>query len=317
MAIIYLILGLVLILLGANGLTDGAAAIAKRFKISPLVIGLTIVAFGTSAPELAVSLSAALDGNADIALGNVVGSNLFNVFMIVGITAILAPIRIGKSTLSREIPFCLLSALVLFVLANDVLFDQAGQNTISRTDGWALLAFFSIFLAYTFAIAKNGDLEAQEQLPSLGLGKSVVYILLGLAGLILGGQWFVDGASDLARMLGISEAMIGLTLVAGGTSLPELATSIVAARKNNPDIAIGNVVGSNLFNLFFVLGASAGINPISVNDINNVDFFTHIFACVLLLIFGVFFHKRTINRVEGWILMGSYLLYIGYRIAQL
>lgn len=316
MAIIYLILGLVLILLGANGLTDGAAALAKRHHISPLVIGLTIVAFGTSAPELAVSMSAAVEGNADIALGNVIGSNIFNIFMIVGITSLIAPIRIGKSTLSREIPFCLLSAVVVFLMANDVLFDRSEQNIITRTDGMVLLAFFTIFLAYTFAIAKNGDIEASEELPTMGSGKSALYILLGLAGLIIGGRWFVDGASDIARMLGVSEAIIALTLVAGGTSLPELATSIVAARKNNPDIAIGNVVGSNLFNLFFVLGASAGIQPVSVNGINNMDFTTHIAACVLLFIFGVLFHKRTINRIEGLILTICYLAYTGYLISQ-
>jgi cation:H+ antiporter len=316
MAIIYLILGLVLILLGANGLTDGAAALAKRHHIPPLVIGLTIVAFGTSAPELAVSMSAAVEGNADIALGNVIGSNIFNIFMIVGITSIIAPIRIGKSTLSREIPFCLLSALVILLMANDVLFDHAEQNMITRTDGMVLLAFFAIFLAYTFAIAKNGDIEASEEIPTMGSGKSTLYIILGLGALIIGGRWFVDGASDIARMLGISESIIALTLVAGGTSLPELATSIVAARKNNPDIAIGNVVGSNLFNLFFVLGASASIQPVAVSGINNMDFITHIVACILLLIFGVFFHKRMINRTEGVILTFCYLVYTGYLISQ-
>lgn len=316
MAIIYLILGLILILIGANALTDGGAALAKHYKIPPLVIGLTVVAFGTSTPELAVSMSAALNNNADIALGNVIGSNIFNIFMIVGITALIAPIRIGKSTLSREIPFCLLSAIVIFALGNDIMLDQADHNLISRADGLVLLAFFAIFLAYTFSIAKSGDLEGSEQLPTMKLGKALIYIVIGLGALILGGQWFVDGASDIARMFGISESVIALTLVAGGTSLPELATSIVAARKNNPDIAIGNVVGSNLFNLFFVLGASASIQPIAVNGINNVDFITHIAACVLLLIFGVFFRKRLINRTEGFILVLCYVIYTAYLISQ-
>lgn len=316
MAVISLLLGLILIILGAHGLTDGGAALAKHYKISPLVIGLTVVAFGTSTPELAVSVNAAISGNADIALGNVIGSNIFNIFMIVGITAIIAPIRIGKSTLSREIPFCLLSALVVMVLANDIGLDNAEQNMISRTDGLVLLAFFSIFLAYTFSIAKKGDLEETGQLPAMPLSKSVLYIILGLGALILGGKWFVDGAGDIARMMGISESVIALTLVAGGTSLPELATSIVAARKNNPDIAIGNVVGSNLFNLFFVLGASAGIQPVQVSGITNTDFLIHILACVLLLIFGVFFRKRTISRVEGICLTLCYLLYTFYLISQ-
>lgn len=316
MAVIYLVLGLILIILGANGLTDGGAALAKRFHISPLVIGLTIVAFGTSSPELSVSLSAALDGNADIALGNVIGSNIFNALLILGCTAIIAPVKIGRSTLSREIPFCLLSALVIFVMANDVWFDQAETNIISRTDGVVLLGFFSIFLAYTFSIAKSGDLEGHEKLPSMTLLRSVSYIVLGLGALIIGGNWFVDGASDLARMMGISESTIALTLVAGGTSLPELATSIVAARKNNPDIAIGNVVGSNLFNLFAILGTSAAIHPVAVNGINNLDFGVHILACVMMLIFGFFIRKRTITRTEGIVLLSTYLVYTAYLVAK-
>ena len=260
MDILLLIGGLLLILVGANCLTDGAASVAKRFHIPSIVIGLTIVAFGTSAPELTVSVSSALKGSADIAVGNVVGSNIFNTLMIVGCTALFAPIVITRNTLRKEIPLCILSSIVLLICANDVFLDKAPRNTLSISDGLILLCFFTIFLGYTFAIASRNTNDAQppeEEIKSLPMWKSVLFILGGLGGLIFGGQWFVEGASNIARNLGVSESVIGLTLVAGGTSLPELATSIVAALKKNPEIAIGNVIGSNLFNIFFVLGCSA------------------------------------------------------------
>ena len=255
MDILLLVGGLLLILIGANGLTDGAASVAKRFRIPSIVIGLTIVAFGTSAPELAVSVSSALKGSADIAIGNVVGSNIFNTLMIVGCTALFAPIVITRNTLRKEIPLCILSSIALLICANDILLNHATENVISITDGLLLLCFFAIFMGYTFAIASGSNGEGQdEEIRQLPMCRSILYIIGGLAGLIFGGQWFVEGASNIARSLGVSESIIGLTLVAGGTSLPELATSIVAALKKNPEIAIGNVIGSNLFNIFFVLG---------------------------------------------------------------
>ena len=265
MNILLLIGGLLLILLGANGLTDGAASVAKRFRIPNIVIGLTIVAFGTSAPELTVSVSSALKGSADIAIGNVVGSNIFNTLMIVGCTALFAPIAVTRNTLQKEIPLCILSSIALLVCANDIFLNGDKANTLSITDGLLLLCFFAIFLSYTFAIASHSPEEtagSEETIRQLPLWKSVLYILGGLGALIAGGSFFVDGASGIARSLGVSESVIGLTLVAGGTSLPELATSIVAALKKNPEIAIGNVVGSNLFNVFFVLGCSASITPL-------------------------------------------------------
>ncbi|MEG1562358.1 MAG: calcium/sodium antiporter [Bacteroides sp.] len=309
MDILLLIGGLLLILLGANGLTDGAASVAKRFHISPLVIGLTIVAFGTSAPELAVSVSSALKGSADIAIGNVVGSNIFNTLMIVGCTALVAPIVITRGTLQKEIPLCILSSLVLLVCANDMLLDGGAQNTISATDGMLLLCFFLIFLGYTFAIASNGSSPAEDEIKQLPAWRSTLYILGGLAALIYGGQWFVEGASNIARGLGISESIIGLTLVAGGTSLPELATSIVAALKKNPEIAIGNVIGSNLFNIFFVLGCSATITPLRLIGITNFDLLSLVGAGILLWLFGLFFAKRTITRIEGSLMVLSYVAY--------
>ena len=316
--ILLLIGGLALILIGANGLTDGAAAVAKRLRISDLVIGLTIVAFGTSAPELVISVISALHGSAELAIGNVVGSNIFNVLMIVGCTALVLPIRIGEGTLSKEIPFVILASLVLFVCANDVMLDGAATNVIDRSDGLLLLAFFLIFMSYTFAIARGGTAEEAEgeKVKSMSVWKSVVYIVAGLAGLIFGGQFFVDGASGIARSLGVSESMIGLTLVAVGTSLPELATSIAAALKKKPGIAIGNVIGSNLFNIFFVLGCSATVFPLPMGKINNFDLWVMIASAMLFWLVGWFFKKRTITRMEGGLLVACYIVYTAYLIAK-
>ena len=315
MDFLWLIIGLALILIGANALTDGAASVAKRFHISPLVIGLTIVAFGTSAPELTVSVVSALKGSAGLAIGNVIGSNIFNCLMIVGCTAAIVPIQISKGTLSKEIPLCLLAAIVLFVCANDQLINGLSANSMSRSEGLLLLCFFAIFMGYTFAIAHNGQAE-DTAIPTLSVGRSTLYIIGGLAGLIYGGQCFVDGASGIARSLGVSESVIGLTLVAGGTSLPELATSVVAALKKNPEMAVGNVIGSNLFNVFFVLGCSASITEMPVQGISSLDLGMHIAACLLLFIFGLFFRQRTITRIEGIALVACYTGYTTYLILQ-
>ena len=319
MNILLLIGGLILILLGANGLTDGAASVAKRFHIPPIVIGLTIVAFGTSAPELTVSVSSALKGSADIAIGNVVGSNIFNTLMIVGCTALFAPIVITRNTLRKEIPLCILSSIVLLICANDVFLDKAPENILNRVDSLLLLCFFVIFMGYTFAIAskpvtmeqqaEHPVIEEETEIKSLPWWQSILYIIGGLAALIYGGQLFVDGATGIARNLGVSESIIGLTLVAGGTSLPELATSIVAALKKNPEIAIGNVIGSNLFNIFFVLGCSASITPLHLSGITNFDLFTLVGSGILLWLFGLFFAKRTITRIEGGIMILCYVAY--------
>lgn len=316
--VVFLLGGLVLILLGANGLTDGAASIAKKFRISDLVIGLTIVAFGTSAPELVISVISALGGSAEMAIGNVVGSNIFNVLMIIGVTAMVAPMKIGEGTMSKEIPLVILSSLVLFFFANDKLLDGSSANIISRIDGLVLLCFFLIFMRYTFAIAHSGTEQAdgQQEIKLMPLWKSSIYVLAGLAGLILGGRLFVDGASGIARALGVSESVIGLTLVAGGTSLPELATSVIAAMKKNPGIAIGNVIGSNLFNAFFVLGCSSAIAPLPLGNIGNVDFAVLILSAVLFWAVGHFFKVRTVTRAEGAFLVLCYVTYTVYLIFQ-
>lgn len=315
--VIFLIGGLVLILLGANGLTDGAAAVAKRFKISDLVIGLTIVAFGTSAPELVISAMAAMGGSAEMAIGNVVGSNIFNVLMIIGVTALVMPIQVGQGTLSKEIPLVVLASFALAFMANDIWLDGGNTNIISRIDGLVLLAFFLIFLRYTFAIAHNGGDEAEgEKIKEMPIWKSILFILGGLAGLIYGGQLFVDGASGIASSLGVSESIIGLTIVALGTSLPELATSVTAALKKNSGIAIGNVIGSNLFNVFFVLGCSATISPLPMGGINNVDMAVLIGSAILFWLVGCFFKKRTITRMEGALLVICYVAYTAFLISQ-
>ena len=316
--IIFLLAGLALILLGANILTDGSASVAKRFNISDLVIGLTIVAFGTSAPELVISVLSSLKGSAEMTIGNVVGSNIFNILMIIGCTALVMPMKVGDGTMSKEIPLVILSSLVLAAFANDVLLDGGAANVISRIDGLVLLGFFLIFMRYTFAIARNGG-ESQEESQEIKLmpvWKSAVFILGGLAGLIGGGQLFVEGASGVARSLGVSESIIGLTLVAGGTSLPELATSVTAALKKNPGIAIGNVIGSNLFNIFFVLGCSASIAPLPMGNINNMDMAVLVGSSVLFWLVGWFFRKRTITRPEGALLILCYVAYTTWLILQ-
>ena len=254
-----------------------------------------------------------------MAIGNVVGSNIFNILMIIGCTALVLPMKVGEGTMSKEIPLVILSSFVLAFFANDILLDGGTVNVISRIDGLVLLAFFLIFMRYTFAIAHNGsetESGEEQKIKEMPGWKSALFILGGLAGLIGGGQLFVEGASGIARSLGVSESIIGLTLVAGGTSLPELATSITAALKKNSGIAIGNVIGSNLFNIFFVLGCSATVSPLPMGNINNVDVAVLIGSSVLFWLVGWFFKKRTITRIEGALLVICYVVYTGYLISQ-
>ena len=309
---VYLIVGLALILFGASWLTDGASALARRWGVSDLVIGLTIVAFGTSAPELVISIVSALKGNSGIAIGNVVGSNIFNILMITGCTALVMPLGVGRSTLSKEIPLVILSSLVLWFCSADMLIDGASENVVSRADGLVLLAFFLIFMRYTFSIARDKPADAVPEsatVKPMKAGISVLYVVAGLAGLVFGGQGFVRGASGIASSLGVSDAVIGLTIVAAGTSLPELATSIVAAVKKNPGIAIGNVVGSSIFNAFFIRGAAATISPMKVEGISTIDYAVLIGASLLLYIFGQAFGQRTIRRWEGAVMAICFVLY--------
>ena len=311
--ILILLLGLGLILVGANALTDGASAVAKRFGISDLVIGLTIVAMGTSAPELVVSVTAALNDSVELALGNVVGSNIFNILAIVGCTAMVMPISVGKGLMSKELPLVILSSLVMWAVASDTLLDGEAANVVSRIDGILLLAFFAIFMRYTFSIAK-ADSPDTEEIKPMPMWKAALWIIGGLAGLIFGGRYFVDGASGIARSLGVSESVIGLTLVAAGTSLPELATSVVAALKKNPGIAIGNVIGSCLFNVFFIIGTAATISPLPLGGITQTDMLTLVGASVLLWFFGLVIGDRKITRVEGTFMVLCYIAYTAWLI---
>ncbi len=325
--ILLFFVGVALIILGANFLTDGAAAFARRLGLSPLMVGLTIVAFGTSAPELVVSLTSALSGSSDIALGNVVGSNIFNILVIAGVTSMVAPLSISPSTIRVEIPMMILACIVAALLVLDVplsgLVNQT--NVVSRTDGMILLSFFAIFLAYTISISKSSEaIDLVEESNDTGVKEQkkplwLLFVMMigGLVGLVFGGDLFVKSASSLAKALGISEAIIGLTVVAAGTSLPELATSVVAALKGEQDMAIGNVVGSSIFNVFFILGTTAVVKPIGMGELSVIDFLTMVLASFLLYLFGVFFGNRSITRLEGIFLSLAYVAYTAYLISQL
>ena len=318
--IILLIVGLVLILGGANYLTDGAAAVARRFGMSDLMVGLTIVAFGTSAPELTISMMSAIDGNTGIAIGNVVGSNIFNTLIIIGAVAVARPIKITGGIMSKEIPLVVLSAAALLAMGSSKWLDGT-TPIISRVDGILLLLFFAIFMRYVFSQSKQKMPETSEnnnetKPVQTALWKSVIFIIGGLAALIYGGDLFVDKASAIASSLGVSDAIIGLTIVAMGTSLPELATSLTAAIKGNSGIAIGNVIGSNIFNIFLVLGCSATIRPLPFGAISEIDLLVLFASCVLFWIFGWFFGNRTINRAEGGLLVAGYIAYMIYLVAD-
>ena len=312
--ILLFIVGLALILSGANALTDGASYIAKRMKVSELVIGLTIVAFGTSAPELAVSAISAIKGSGDIALGNVVGSNLFNTLMIIGCTVLVRPLKVSRLLIKKEIPLCILASFVLILLCADAT-EGCVAGGLSRTDGLVLLCFMAIFLSHTFSIAAGEEQNASESgIKEMPLWRAILFSIGGLLFLIAGGESFVRGASGLARALGASESLIAVTIVAGGTSLPELATSVVAALKGRSEMAVGNVVGSNLFNIFLILGLSSTISPIKLSGIGAIDLGMVLLSSIVLWFVGVFYKERTITRVEGALMIALYVAYTLYLI---
>lgn len=320
--IFWLVAGLALILYGANLLTDGASAVAKRMGVSDLIIGLTVVAFGTSTPELVISVMAATGGNASLAVGNAVGSNIFNILAILGVTALVSPIAIKKSVMSNEIPMLLLSSLILLIMGYSSLLDGTATDTITRTEGIFLLIFFLLFMRYTFASARrhkteigNDPSEADgERLAKMPVLKSIVFIAAGLAGLIFGGDKFVDGATGIARLMGVSDAIIGLTIVSIGTSLPELATSVVAAMKKENGLAIGNVIGSNIFNVLFVLGSAATVKPLQFGGVTHTDLWVLMGASLLFWICGWFFRRHLITRAEGALMLACYIGYMVYLV---
>jgi cation:H+ antiporter len=311
--------GLYLLTLGANWLVDGGSSIAAKFKVPSIVIGLTIVAFGTSTPELVVSISSALSGTSDIALGNVVGSNIFNILGILGITALIAPITVNRATFWKEIPLSLIAALFVLMLATGQYIDNGifaqvlthpdSVSTLSVTAGVILVIMFGIFLAYTFSLAKKGahDNHAITQFPTQ---TSLLYIAGGIAALVVGGRIVVWGAVEIAQAIGITERVIGLTVVAIGTSLPELVTSIQAVKKKQDDIAVGNIIGSSLFNIFGILGITLLVNPIVVTSGNIQDILVLIATTILLMIALYTGKKYILHTTEGVLMVGVYAIYV-------
>lgn len=312
--ILFLLLGFVALIFGATKLVDAASGLASKMGVPSIVIGLTIVAFGTSAPELVVNVFAATKGSTELVLGNVLGSNIFNVLAILGVSALIAPLSVKTSTTWIEIPLSLLAAVTVFVIAADVFLDKATINIISRSEGVVLLLFFLIFLVYNLVVAKGGGAEEEIETKNYSIPMAVLWIVVGLAGLIIGGRLIVTSAVSIAESIGLSERVIGLTVVSIGTSLPELATSIIAVRKKNVDLAIGNVVGSNIFNIFLILGVSGIIAPISINPASYFDILVNILAGLLLFIFIFTGKGRQLERWEGIIFLMLFVGYISYLI---
>lgn len=311
-SILLLLIGLVLLVKGADWLVDGASVLAKKKNVSDLAIGLTIVAFGTSAPELVVNVVAASGNYPDIVFGNVIGSNNFNLFIILGISGLIIPLSVQSSTVWKEIPFSLIAAEGLFFLANNFFFSE--ERLLSRWDGLILLICFAAFLYYVATQLKSDPQTEQVEEKDYSNLKKWTLIAIGLAGLVGGGKLVVDNAVSMAQSLGVSEKIIGLTIVAAGTSLPELATSVVAAMRKNADIAIGNIVGSNIFNLFLILGVSSVIRPLEFNISFNTDLYI-LGAGTVFLFLAMFTGKRQkLDRWEALVLLSSYLLYTGYLI---
>ncbi len=310
---VLIVVGFVCLIYGANWLVDGASAFAKKLNVSDLTIGLTVVAFGTSAPELIVNIIGSIQGHADIVLGNVIGSNNLNLYIVLGISGVIMPVAVQKSTAWKEIPMSLFATLILFFLINDFTFSSHTQ--LSRIEGGILLLLFAAFLYYVFSQMKqNGNDETEGT--SMSNLKIWGYIVGGLAGLVIGGQFVVTNSVTLAEFFGVSQKIIGLTIVAAGTSLPELVTSVVAATKKNSDIAIGNIIGSNVFNIVLILGVSSLIHPITYNPKFNIDFYILIAGTIFLLLAMLVTKKRKIGRVESAILIVFYILYVLYLISN-
>ncbi|UCH19547.1 MAG: calcium/sodium antiporter [Deltaproteobacteria bacterium] len=308
---VLLVIGFAMLIKGADLLVKGASSVARRLNVSELAIGLTVVAFGTSTPELFVNLVSSFRGNSAIAIGNILGSNTANILLILGISSIIYPLSVTKGTVWKEIPFSLLAAVVLGILSNDILIDKASTSILTRTDGLIFLSFFIIFLYYTVNIATEIH-GVDEHIPTKQYSspRSLVFIILGFFGLILGGKWIVDGAVTIATQLGVGQSLVGLTIVAVGTSLPELATSAMAAYKRNVEIAVGNVVGSNIFNIFFILGISALIKPLPFQATNNLDIAVVVFSSLLLFGFMFTGKKQSLDRWEGIVFILLYSLYV-------
>jgi cation:H+ antiporter len=319
MIYVLFVLGFVVLVKGADLLVDGASSIGKKFKLSSLIIGLTIVSFGTSLPELIVNIIASFSGSAELAIGNVFGSNVANVLPILGVSALICPLPINRNTYFSEIPFSLIATLLVGFLANASIESMGVANDgllhLSSFDGFVLLFFFALFLGYVYIVSKqDSNIIESGDIKEHSWNRSVSYVIIGIIGLYFGGQWVVDGAMVLAKKLDLSETFIGLTVVAIGTSLPELVTSIMAALKKNTDIAVGNAIGSNIFNLLWILGLSAVIKPLPFEVASNIDVFMIIIASTFLIMAVIIGKRPVISRWEGFWFILAYVIYIVFLI---
>jgi cation:H+ antiporter len=323
MDILFVILGLVFAVYGAQLLVDGGSAVARRFNIPTLVIGSTVVAFGTSMPEFTVNMHSALSGKTDLAMGNILGSNLFNICVIFGIVCLMTPLAVKKDAASKDFPMCLIAAIMVGVAGNQLYLDKIKFHELMLSSGITFLCFFAIFMFYIYKEAasgaahrhaagagSSGAAEETGQEKTISPLKSIVYIVLGLAGLVFGGEFIVDGATGLAKNFGLSERVIGLLIVGPGTSFPELIASIVAARKGSADMVVGNVLGSNIFNIFFTLGATAIIHPVPLDLALNIAVLFNIAVTLLLVIYVWFSRQKQMGRGIGVFLLLSYVGYI-------
>lgn len=305
--ILLLIVGFILLIKGADIFVDGASSTAQNFKVSKMLIGLTIVAFGTSAPEFAVSMSALASGSTDMVLGNVIGSNILNILLILGVAATIKPITIKDNTVKKELPLTLLISTLLVVLFLDISLGNGSTNQITRSDGIVILLFFSVFLYYLITLAKQKK-ETKEEHPQFKLGKSLLFVLLGLVGIVLGSNLVVDNASNIAKILGISERVISLTIIAFGTSLPELVTTIVSAKKGEQDLLVGNIIGSNIFNICVVLGIPVAIfGGITPSSFQIIDLIVLVGSALLLFIFSE--TSKKITKIEGFLMLLTFVIY--------
>lgn len=314
--IFLLIIGLLILILGAEALVRGASSLAKKLGISSLVIGLTVVAFGTSMPEMVVSLYSSWVGNTEIAIGNIVGSNIANLLLILGVSAIIFPLTVKSTTVWKEIPFALLAIVLIFTMGNDVWLDKVDFNALTRTDGLSLLSLFVIFLVYTYGLGRQQGKTEEEPVKLYPGAISALFCLVGVAALTGGGKLVVDNAVSLAKIWGLSDSLIGLTIVAVGTSLPELATSVVAAIRRQSDIVVGNVIGSNIFNVFWILGVSSIVAPLPFTPAINIDVLVAMVATAVVFLALFVGSRNRFDRWQGVLFVGGYVVYIVYLIQR-
>lgn len=315
MDILYIIFGLALVLVGAHILTEGSAAVAEKFGVSEFVIGLTIVAVGTSMPEFVVSSAAALQGSSDMAIGNVVGSNIFNVFLILGLCALVSPLPFTRNNIRFDIPLTFFASVILLVVASDVMFGLGAVNSIGRIEGALMFLCYIALIVWTIRSSKQDEQEIASE-PRMKMWVAVLAILGGLVALVVGSRLFVNGASSVARSLGVSDALIAITLVACGTSLPELASSLVSVAKGQKGMALGNVLGSNLFNILFILGGCSMITPLTLGDITIIDIAMVVLSAVIPFIFAFTLKGRKLDRIEGAAMVAIYVGYVAWLISK-